>query len=108
MYADYIRDKESNKYKSSSTYYPTFSWPSSTWRPPSSGIHIPTIRIGGGGGGFRRLKEIEETYGDSYVTSYINEKLKEPKNIDKTFRIISDKISAGYYLGFQDVDSMNK
>ena len=51
---------------------------------------------------------MEETYGDSYVTSYINEKLKEPKNIDKTFRIISDKISAGYYLGFQDVDSMNK
>ena len=101
-------EKYKDSLKSSSSYYSGggWSWPSSSSSPfPSGGISIPTIRIGGGGGGFRRL---EETYGNSDVTAYIKQKFIESKNIDKTFRNISNNVSAGNYLGFKDVDSMNK
>ena len=121
-YLDSLKSSSSSSSSSSSTfrypYYkvPSSSWPSSSWpsstpfRLPSINwkfptFRIPTIRIGGGGGGFRRLAE---TYGESGLTSYIEQKFKETKNIDTTFRNISDKVRAGYYLGFQDVDSMNK
>ena len=111
LYQDY---KDSLKTSSSSSNYnyrySGYKGPSGGWHFPSGGIsiRIPTIRIGGGFGGFRRLAGDDKTYGDSTVTSYIEEKFSESKNIDKTFRNISEKINAGYYLGFQDVDAMNK
>ena len=35
----------------------------------------------------------DSEYGDSNVTGYIYEKFNESKNIDKTFRNISDNVS---------------
>ena len=89
--------------------------------------------IGGGGGGFRRLieenkakirkyKSVDENvndddvddetgdseYGDSNVTDYIYEKFNESNNIDKTYRNISDNVSARYYLGFKDYETLNR
>jgi len=81
--------------------------------------------IGGGGGGFRRLieeKKVKEKiyktveydeiddseYGDSYVTDYIYEKFNESKNIDKTYRNISDNVAAHFYLGFKDYETLNR
>ena len=81
--------------------------------------------IGGGGGGFRRLieeKKVKEKiyktveydeiddseYGDSYVTDYIYEKFNESKNIDKTYRNISDNVAAYFYLGFKDYETLNR
>ena len=101
-------DDYQDSLRSSSSSYTSsgFKWSSGGFRFPK--IRIPKIRIGGGFGGFRRLAGDDATYGDSGVTKYIKEKFSESKNIDKTFRKISGKINAGYYLGFQDVDSMNK
>ena len=58
--------------------------------------------IGSGGGGFRNL------YGDSDVDDYIINKIKEKKNIDKSFRHIYDSIYVGNYYGFKDYSTMIK
>ena len=42
------------------------------------------------------------------MTGYIYEKFNESKNIDKTFRNISDNVSARYYLGFKDYETLNR
>ena len=50
----------------------------------------------------------DSEYGDSNVTGYIYEKFNESKNIDKTFRNISYNVSARYYLGFKDYETLNR
>ena len=106
MYQSYKKSSTSSTSKTSS-WWPSWSWPS--WTRPS--WNIPKFNLlnikNGGGGGFRRLGD-EIIYGDPDVTNFIFKKFYEPINIDKTFRNISNKINAGYYLGFKDIDSMNK
>ena len=59
------------------------------------------------GEGPRKLDE-KLLYGDAEVTNYIFDKFLEKNNLDTTYRNISDKVRAKYYLGFQDIDSLNK
>jgi len=88
-------------------------WTGWTWRRALRDklIDIP-IRII-----FHKMVEVKEgprkldeklLYGDAEVTNYIFDKFIEKKNIDTTYRNISDKVRAKYYLGFQDIDSLNK
>ena len=61
--------------------------------------------IGSGGGGFRNL--LDTIYGDSEITSYIEERLDEDINIDKSYKYISDDLYVGNYIGFKDYSHMN-
>jgi len=111
-YDDYVASKNSG-----GSDYDSGDWGSGDWGGGGD--------IGGGGGGFRRLieeKKVKEKiyksvdddetgdseYGDSYVTDYIYEKFNKSKNIDKTYRNISDNVSARYYLGFKDYETLNR
>ena len=42
------------------------------------------------------------------MTNYIYEKFNESKNIDKTYRNISDNVAANFYLGFKDYETLNR
>ena len=67
--------------------------------------------IGGGGGGFRYLDKDEdedEIYGDTEMTDYILEKFKEENNIDKYYKNIYDNLYSRNYIGFENIDQINK
>ena len=67
---------------------------------------------GSGGGGFRKrkLKEILQytKYEKSAALKYIDKRLNDDINIDKSYRNISNEISVGYYLGFKDYSNLEK
>ena len=60
--------------------------------------------VGSGGGGFRNL---EEVYGDSDVTKYINKKFNEEINIDKSYKKVYNNFYVGNYIGYTDINNMN-
>jgi len=97
MYKDYQTSSIVSKWR---------NWHIPIIRIPIS-IRIPFFTVTEGVEGLRRLDE-KAIYGDTNVTNYIKQKFKERNNIDKTFRNISNKVNAGYYLGFKDIDSLNK
>ena len=57
--------------------------------------------------GLRKLDDFVK-YGNPDVTTYIYQQFYDNKNIDKTYKSFSNKVYAGNYLGFQDIDSLNK
>ena len=121
-YDDYVASKNSGGSDYDSGDWGSGDWGGGDW---GGGDWGGGGDIGGGGGGCRRLieeKKVKEKiyksvdddetgdseYGDSYVTDYIYEKFNESKNIDKTYRNISDNVSARYYLGFKDYEKLNR
>ena len=58
---------------------------------------------GSGGGGFRNLE-----YGELKVDKYIRKKFNEKKNIDKSFRHISNDLYVGTFIGFKDYNEIDK
>ena len=67
--------------------------------------------VGGGFGGWRNLEENEEEdnyYGDQKINDYILKKLEEKSNIDIYYKNISDNLYIRNYIGFGNLEQMNK
>ena len=52
------------------------------------------------------LRKLLNYYGDSYTDSYIKERFNDEINIDKTYKLISNNLYVGNYLGFHDYNNM--
>ena len=48
------------------------------------------------------------TYGDSYTDLYIKARFYDEINIDKTYKLISNNLYVGNYLGFKDYSTLEK
>ena len=55
----------------------------------------------------RRMRNLDEYYGDSEVTKYIKSRFNERINIDRSFKKIYKNIYVGNYIGFKDYSNMN-
>ena len=55
----------------------------------------------------RRMRNLDEYYGDSEVTEYIKSRFNERINIDRSFKKIYNNIYVGNYIGFKDYSNMN-
>ena len=54
------------------------------------------------------LRKVEELWGNKEVTEFIEKKMSEKINEDKSYRNISNNLYAGNYIGFKDSSQMEK
>ena len=52
------------------------------------------------------LRKLDYIFGNNYTDSYIRERFNDEINIDKTYKLISNNLYIGNYLGFKDYNNM--